>query len=119
MKTIKSEVRANGNLAYDLDVFRSFGARTSSIKRTSRRQVRHRLASVMRMETAQHLAEAAELARPTVSKPVMPPVHRPSATIIAFPTSAERLARAVTVVRKLGRATRFQRQQVEIGRLAA
>ena len=118
MKTINATARANGILAYELDGSRGHSLH-SVFKRQSRRQVRHRLASELRINMGHHLAEAMEMMSVAgiagMRKPAAP---QATAVIIAFPSQEQRAARSVLVVRKLARSP-FERKQVQVELLAA
>jgi hypothetical protein len=117
MNTSNVNAIANSNLAGEIDTRRGHAMR-SYFKRQSRRQVRHRLATELRMQMEHHLAEATEMKPMLASEVHRNPVMASTATIIAFPNREQRDARSVLVVRKSARDP-FARQQVRFELLAA
>jgi hypothetical protein len=122
MNTINATARANGNLAFDLDILRGHGSR-SAVKRQSRRQVRHRLAAELAAQMGRHLAEAMEMTVQTIAAggrkaATAATAATATATIIAFPTREQGDAREVLVIRKSARSP-FERKQVQVELLAA
>lgn len=118
MTTINAKAIANSHLDGEIDKRRGHAAR-SYFKRQSRRQVRHRLKADLQAQMAHHLADA--MVKSTTQAPATAHVSGvpiASATIIAFPSTAQRAARQVEVIRKLSR-TPFERQQYEVTVLAA
>jgi hypothetical protein len=118
MKTINAAVRSNSGLAYALDDRRDNGVNTATVKRQSRRQVRHRLDTELRMQMDQHLAEAKEMISYQHRTDAPKPATHASATIIAFPRHEARPGRVVKVTRKLA-GQPFARKQVQVVLLAA
>lgn len=115
MNTINVNAIANSQLEGEIDMRRSHGLR-SYFKRQSRRQVRHRLATELRANMGHHLAEAREMM--SVGAVDRNLVSASTATIIAFPSQEQRVARSVLVVRKSARSP-FERKQVCVELLAA
>jgi hypothetical protein len=117
MNSINVNAIANSRLAGEIEMRRGHALR-SYFKRQSRRQVRHRLSTELRLHLDHHLAEAAEMATMNVSAASCNPAVNSTAVIIAFPSKEQRAARSVLVVRKTARSP-FERKQVQVQLLAA
>lgn len=116
MNTININAIANSHLEGEIEVRRGHALR-SFFKRQSRRQVRQRLATELRVNMGHHLAEAGEMMSMRAVG-VVGQVIASTAKIIAFPSQEQRAARSVLVVRKSARSP-FERKQVQVELLAA
>jgi hypothetical protein len=117
MNTINVKAIVNSYLEGEIDMRRGHALR-SYFKRQSRRQVRHRLSTELRMHMGHHLAEAVEKMSVSVRKDDRNSVTASTALIIAFPSQEQRAARSVLVMRKSARSP-FERKQVHAEVLAA
>jgi len=117
MNTININAIANSHLEGEIKMRRGHALR-SFFKRQSRRQVRQRLATELRVNMAHHLAEAVEMASMRASDVDRNPVMASTATIIAFPSQEQCAARSVLVVRKSALSP-FHRKQLHVELLAA
>jgi hypothetical protein len=114
MKNINAPVRSNGHFAHH--IYRD-NPSSSWFKRQSRRQDRRLLATALREQADQIIAEVMEMAAATRAEQSARAI-KPTATILQFPTSEQRKLRDVLVIRKLPRAA-FRRQEVAVDLLAA
>lgn len=117
MNTININAIANSHLEGEIEMRRGNALR-SFFKRQSRRQVRQRLATELRVNMGHHLAEAGEMASMRAGDVDYNPVMASTATIIAFPSQEQRAARSVLVVRKSALSP-FHRKQLHVELLAA
>lgn len=116
MNTININAIANSHLEGEIEMRRGHALR-SFFKRQSRRQVRQRLATELRVNMGHHLAEAVEMASMRAAG-VDGQVIASTAKIIAFPNQEQRAARSVLVVRKSALSP-FHRKQLHVELLAA
>lgn len=117
MNTININAIVNSHLEGEIATRRGHALR-SFFKRQSRRQARQRLASELRMNMAHHLAEAMEMTSMRASDVDRNLAMASTATIIVFPSRAQRAVRSVLVVRKSAPSP-FERKQVHAELLAA
>jgi hypothetical protein len=120
MNSINANAIVNSHLEGDIAMRRGHALR-SYFKRQSRRQVRQRLATELRVNMGHHLAEASEMMSMRAGDVDRNLGAVSTATIIAFPSQEQRAARSVLVVRKFARSrsSPFERQQVQVELLAA
>jgi hypothetical protein len=117
MNTINVNAIANSNLEGEIAMRRGHALR-SFFKRQSRRQVRQRLATELRVNMGHHLAEAGEMMSMRAGDVDRNLVMASTAMIIAFPSQEQRAAHSVLVVRKSARSP-YERKQVHVELLAA
>lgn len=117
MNIINVNAIANSHLEGEIE-FRRGHALRSFFKRQSRRQVRQRLATELRVSMGHHLVEAMEMVSMRAGYIDPNPVMASTATIIAFPDREQRAVRSVLVMRKSARSP-FERKQLNVELLAA
>ena len=130
MKTINAPVLPNGYHSSMIEAKSS----TSERKRQSRRQNRHQLKKDLRSNLQIHLDDAhqqkqlARAAMTTSAHVSAPRAHsrapsavspRVTATILQFPAKPAAHHNDVLVIRRLSKATVFERRIVEVTRIAA